>query len=121
MKIAIATEGNNVSLHFGRTPQFTLVDIEKNKLVKKETIDNPGHKRGFLPEFFHNKGIDCIIAGGMGHRALRLFKEKGVKVILGITGSVDKIIGDILKGGLEENENLCKPGEGKGYGVEKED
>jgi predicted Fe-Mo cluster-binding NifX family protein len=47
-------------------PVFTLVDIVDGKTVKKEVLDNPGHKPGFIPRFLHQKGAECIVCGGMG-------------------------------------------------------
>ncbi|MGB2705850.1 MAG: NifB/NifX family molybdenum-iron cluster-binding protein, partial [Candidatus Omnitrophota bacterium] len=38
MKIAISTDGEFVSPHFGRCPDFTILDIENGKLVKKEIV-----------------------------------------------------------------------------------
>ncbi len=119
MKIAISTDGNFVSAHFGRCPSFTIVEIEAGKLIKKETIDNPGHHPGFLPQFLHERGVSAIIAGGMGQRALGLFTEQGIEVVVGITGTIDETVDKILKGTLEGGESLCKPGAGKGYGLDK--
>ena len=119
MKIAISTEGNSVSIHFGRCPTFTILEIDGNKLVKKESIDNPGHQPGFLPQFLKEIGVECIIAGGMGMRAKELFDSAGIKTIMGITGDIDDVINQILKGTLEGGESLCKPGAGKGYGLDK--
>ena len=51
MKIAISTDGNYVSAHFGRCPSFTIAEIQDSKIIKKELIDNPGHHPGYLPEF----------------------------------------------------------------------
>jgi len=119
MKIAVSTDGNLVSLHFGRCPSFTIVEIEGNKLVKKKVIDNPGHHPGFLPKFLQEMGVECIIAGGMGTRAKELFDNAGIKTIMGITGPVNDVINQILKGTLEGGESLCKPGAGKGYGLDK--
>ena len=119
MKIAISTDGQFVSLHFGRCPSFTIVEIEGDKLVKKEVVDNPGHHPGFLPQFLKEKGVEYIIAGGMGRRATGLFADAGIKTILGVTGHVDNVIDGILKGTLKGGESLCKPGSGKGYGLDK--
>ena len=119
MKIAISTEGEFVSAHFGRCPNFTIIEIEDGKLVKKEVIDNPGHHPGYLPQFLHEKGVICIIAGGMGGRASDLFAEQGIQAIVGIDGGIDEVIDEIIKGTLKGGENICKPGLGKGYGVEK--
>ena len=119
VKIAISTDNEMVSAHFGRCPEFTIVEIEGNKLKNKEVISNPGHHPGFLPDFLHQKGVSAIIAGGMGHRAQGLFAEKGIQAIVGITGSIDEVIQKVLSGKLEVGESLCKPGSGKGYGIEK--
>lgn len=119
MKIAISTDGHFVSPHFGRCPSFTIVEIKDDKLVKKEIIDNPGHHPGFLPQFLKEKGVECIIAGGMGRRATGLFDDAGIKTILGVTGHVDNVIEEILNGTLKGGESLCRPGSGKGYGLDK--
>ncbi len=119
MKIAISTDGNFVSSHFGRCPSFTILTIENGKLISKEIIDNPGHHPGFLPEFLSKRGVEYIVAGGMGQRALMLFADKAIKDILGVSGSIDEVIDKILKGTLKGAESLCKPGSGRGYGLDK--
>ena len=119
MKIAISTDGDFVSAHFGRCPTFTILEIADSKVVSRETIDNPGHHPGFLPEFLHKNGVSVIIAGGMGQRAVGLFSEVQIEVIVGISGSVNEVIEKIINGTLEGGESLCKPGGGKGYGLDK--
>jgi len=119
MKIAISTDGQFVSPHFGRCPSFTIVEIEGDKLVKKEVVDNPGHHPGFLPQFLQERKVEYIIAGGMGRRATGLFADAGIRTILGVTGHVDNVIDEILKGTLKGGESLCRPGSGKGYGLDK--
>ena len=121
MRIAIATDSGMVAEHFGRCPEFTIVDVENDKVVKKEVIPNPGHATGLIPKYLHDKEVDCIICGGMGWRAEEFFKEFGIKTIVGVSGNVEKVIEQILKGELKGGESLCKPGAGKGYGLEKED
>jgi len=119
MHIAISTDGDFVSAHFGRCPSLTIVDIEESEIIKKQVIDNPGHHPGFLPRFLHERGVECIIAGGMGQRASILFNEQNIKTIVGVSGKVDDVLEKILKGTLVGGESLCKPGAGKGYGVDK--
>jgi len=119
MKIAISTDGNKVSSHFGRCPQFTIIEVENNKLIDKKVIENPGHHPGFLPQYLNEIGVSCIVAGGMGMRAKELFDHAGIEAILGVEGEVDKIINKIINGSLEGGDSICQPGLGKGYGVEK--
>lgn len=119
MKIAISTDGDRVSPHFGRCPSFTLVGIEDNKVVNKETIANPGHHPGFLPEFLGQKQANVIIAGGMGQRARLLFQEKNITPILGADLSIDEAIEAFLSNQLKSDDRPCDPKAGKGYGLDK--
>ncbi|MGM0365335.1 MAG: NifB/NifX family molybdenum-iron cluster-binding protein [Actinomycetota bacterium] len=119
MKIAISTDGNKVSPHFGRCPQFTLVEISKGRVSEKKVVDNPGHHPGFLPQYLSEQGVDCIIAGGMGIRAQQLFQEAGMEAVMGVEGSIAEVIEKILDGSLEGGQSICSPGEGKGYGIDK--
>jgi len=119
MRIAIATDGNFVSQHFGRCPYYTIVEIEGNNLFNKKVIDNPGHQPGFLPQFLKEQGMECMIAGGMGTRAQSLFAEAGIQVVVGVTDSIDDVIKQLLNGTLKGGESLCEHGAGKGYGLDK--
>ena len=119
MKVAISTDGDLVSAHFGRCPSFTIVDINDGKVISKEEIDNPGHHPGYLPEFLSKMGVNSIVAGGMGMRAQELFKLNNIRTIMGVNGSITNVIGQLADGNLIEGESTCKPGAGKGYGVDK--
>ncbi len=107
MKIAITTEQNFVAQHFGHCPEYTLIEIEGDKIVSREVIPNPGHQPGFLPGYLAQRGVSCIIAGGMGQRAIELFTEQNIKVIVGIGGPVDQAVEDYLSGKLKSKESLC--------------
>ena len=119
MKIAISTDGQHVSPHFGRCPAFTILEMEDNDLISKETISNPGHHQGYLPQYLKKIGVRCIVAGGMGMRAKELFRQENIDTILGVEGKIKEVISKILNNYLEGGESICKPGSGKGYGIEK--
>jgi predicted Fe-Mo cluster-binding NifX family protein len=120
LRIAIATEGDSVSQHFGRCSSYTIVDIEGNKVVSRKVIYNPGHQPGFLPKFLKEHGAECIIAGGMGARAQSLFAEAGIKTVLGITGRIDDVIKQLLDGTLKGGESLCEHEEARNVNIQKE-
>lgn len=111
MKIAISTDGGSVSAHFGRCPSYTIVDIQKGKIVGRQEIANPGHSPGFLPQFLSERGVEAIIAGGMGPRAQGLFAEKGIETIIGVEGRVDEVIDRFVEGTLEPGRDLCDHGQ----------
>ena len=73
MKVAISTDQGYVSAHFGRCQSYTIIEVKEGQVLGREEIPNPGHQPGFLPEYLSEKGINCIIAGGMGPRAQDLF------------------------------------------------
>ncbi len=119
MKIAISTDSGKVCGHFGRAPEFTFITIENNEVIEKKVLPNPGHTVGSIPQFVNKQGANFMIAGGMGRRAEAFFDEFGIKVIVGVSGTIDDVVQKILDGTLEGGESLCAPGGGKGYGVEK--
>jgi len=55
----------------------------------------------------------------MGMRAAGFFDELGIKPIMGISGKIDEVVEQLIKGTLKGGESLCKPGAGKGYGLDK--
>jgi len=119
LKVAISTDGDSVSAHFGRCPCFTVMEVEDGKVIGREVIDNPGHHSGFLPQFLNKKGVSAIVAGGMGQRAVDLFAEAEIKVVVGISGKISEVVAKLQNGTLEGGESLCRPGLGKGYGLDK--
>ncbi len=112
MKVAISTENGYVSSHFGRCPSYTIVEIREGKITGREEISNPGHQPGFLPHYLAERGVHCIIAGGMGPRAQDLFAQNNIETIIGVQGQIDDVIEKFLKSELEAGEDLCDHGHG---------
>lgn len=115
MKVAISTDQGSVSAHFGRCEAFTLVEIEQGEVVNKEELPNPGHSPGFLPRFLSEKGVECIIAGGMGPRAQNLFAQKNIQTVIGVQGTVDEVIQKFSNQELQAGEDLCNHKEGHSH------
>lgn len=107
MRVAVSTDGDAVAAHFGRCEAYTLADIEDAKVVKSETIANPGHEPGFLPAYLAERGVQCIVAGGMGPRAHGLFAQHGIQTIVGVSGSVSDALEALAKSKLEGGESTC--------------
>lgn len=105
--IAIASEGNVVSGHFGHCEGFTVYKVEGVEIVGKEFIENPGHRPGFLPPFLASKGINVIIAGGMGATAQELFVENGIEVVVGAQGEIETTINAYIEGVLKSTNSVC--------------
>ncbi|MDD4721571.1 MAG: NifB/NifX family molybdenum-iron cluster-binding protein [Acidaminococcaceae bacterium] len=107
MKIAVASENDLVAGHFGHCETFTIFDTKGTNVIKKETVPNPGHKPGFLPNFLNDMGVKVIIAGGMGGGAVDIFNEKQIEVIVGANGETDQVVAEYLKGNLQSTGSVC--------------
>lgn len=107
MKIAVAAMGTNVAQHFGHCENFILFDTENGKITAHESIANPGHKPGFLPNFLGDKGAEVIIAGGMGGGAVEIFNERNIEVIVGASGNAVDAVESYLKGELITTGEVC--------------
>jgi len=105
--IAVASEGENVSEHFGHCSGFTLFQTEDGQIKGKEFISNPGHKPGFLPVFLAEKGASVIISGGMGGGAVDLFNEKNIAVVTGASGDAETAVTAYLQGKLVSSGSVC--------------
>ena len=107
MKIAVASENGMVTEHFGHCEGFMIFDAENNQIVKSETIANPGHRPGFLPNFLADRGVNVIISGGMGGGAVEIFNERNVEVVVGASGDAKTAVEDYLKGELKTTGSVC--------------
>jgi predicted Fe-Mo cluster-binding NifX family protein len=108
MKVAVATEGAQVAQHFGRCSSYTIAEVEEGRVISKSLIDNPGHQPEFLPVFLAEKGVNCIITGGMGPRAKNLFRERNILVITGVFGLVAQVLEDFVNDRLKTGQDTCE-------------
>ena len=113
MKIAVSTEAGMVAAHFGRCPQYTIFTVEDGEIKCQEVIDNPGHEPGFLPRYLAEKGVTCIMAGGMGPRARDLFVERDIATVTGVAGPVRDVVSSYLQDTLEVGDDMCHHVEGE--------
>lgn len=107
MKIAIARDGSVISAHFGHCEGFEIVDIDNGKVSQRKFIANPGHQPGFLPNYLKDLRVETVITGGIGENAKQLFNERNIKVFSGVTGNIDDIIEQVLKGQLDAPGSTC--------------
>jgi predicted Fe-Mo cluster-binding NifX family protein len=112
MKVGIATDGQYVSAHFGRCTCYTVFDLDEEgkTITNKVSLDTPEHQPGLLPRFLAEKGVNIVIAGGMGPKAQNLFAEMNIQPIIGINGTIDDVIESFRQGTLKGGESLCTHG-----------
>ena len=81
MKIAIPVAEGRLAMHFGHCQEFRIIEVDTttNKILGGSSEVPPPHEPGVLPKWLHEKGVNVIIAGGMGNRAQGLFAENGIE------------------------------------------
>lgn len=108
MKIALPVVDNKLCTHFGHCDKFAILDIHDNKIVNKSLVIPPPHEPDVLPRWLGEMGVNVIIAGGMGQKALTLFAERGIKVITGApVSSPEELVQQYLKNTLVSGSNVC--------------
>ena len=107
MKIAVASMGTQVAGHFGHCENFNIYDTADGAIVSAQSIPNPGHRPGFLPNFLGDMGVEVIIAGGMGGGAVEIFNERHIEVIVGAQGDAREMVERYLQGQLQSTGSIC--------------
>jgi predicted Fe-Mo cluster-binding NifX family protein len=115
MRIAISADDRNgldgvVSPHFGRCPHYILIDVEGHEVKAVNAIDNPHygqHTPGVVPSFIHSQGVDVMLTGGMGGRAIASFEQLGVEAVSGASGTVRRTL-ELYLGGQLRGVQPCR-------------
>ena len=105
---AVPTIGEKLCAHFGHCEKFALIETKDQKVMHVEYITPPVHQPGTYPRFLAAKGVNAIIAGGMGVKAQNIFAQHRIEVFMGV-GSEDPetLVAQYFNDQLETGENLC--------------
>lgn len=96
-----------VSPHFGRCPYYILVDLDGCEVEQVAAVENPyynRHQPGQVPQFIRDQGVDVMLTGGMGRRAIGFFEQYGIEAVTGAVGTVGRSLEQYLGGGLQTSE-----------------
>jgi predicted Fe-Mo cluster-binding NifX family protein len=110
MKIAVPVSNGTLYPHFGHCRQFAVLDAdpETKTINSAEMLTPPPHEPGVLPAWLSEVGCSVIIAGGMGGRALEMFRRNGIEVVIGAPeGKPEEIVLGYLNGNLRTGANAC--------------
>ena len=114
-KYAIPVEKNLglhsiIAQHFGRAPAYAIVTDDKELLSTVENVSDHFGGTEKPPELLKNKGIDILLCGSLGPKAIKQFENFGIEVFVGAKGTVEETI-DLFKAGqlsMATDENACK-------------
>lgn len=107
MKIAITSMGekleDKIDPRFGRCHYFILFDTDTNKF---EAIENTGAQGmggvGIQSgQIMADKGVETVLTGSCGPNAFQTLQAAGIKVITGVSGTVQEAIDKYKSGELK--------------------
>jgi predicted Fe-Mo cluster-binding NifX family protein len=93
---------SRISSHFGQADMFAMVDSDTNDI---SFLANTGeHHGGVLapPELLHQAGIDLLICGGLGGKAVQMFQGFGIEVYSNASGTVSDALDAYRAGKLAQ-------------------
>ena len=110
MKVAITSTGlnleSNVSMVFGRSPDFIIMDIENSEISNILPIENPAKDKmgagNLAAQFIIDQGVKALILGELGNVAFGILRNAGIKIYKISPGIVEKNIKYFKEGKLEE-------------------
>jgi predicted Fe-Mo cluster-binding NifX family protein len=109
MKIIIATNAggleDNVSSVFGRSPSYTIVEVEGKEIKNVRVIPNQFasslHGAGVQAgQFAVNEGAKVAIAGNFGPNVANILRSAGIEMII-FNGKVKEAVENYIKRGDE--------------------
>ncbi len=110
MRIAIPIAGGRLSRHFGHCEKFALVDVDPvtRQTTASTEVAAPDHQPGLLPPWLKERGVNLVIAGGMGERAQSLFQTASIQVLSGVPEeTAATLVQQYLDGKLVTGANAC--------------
>lgn len=107
MKIAVACENGSIGEHFGHCKQYLVAQCQGTEIVEANYLDAPEHQPGVLPKFLADQGVDIVIVGGIGSKAVTLFNHNKIDVYSGCSGDCLTNVTNFLTGRLVSTGAQC--------------
>lgn len=122
MKVAITSTGLNldsdVSLVFGRSPNFIIADIKEHEIGEVSSIENPAKNEmgagSLAAQFIVDQGVEALILGELGNISFGILRNAGIKIYKINPGNAETNLKRFREGKLEEINSVSSgfPGTG---------
>lgn len=108
MRVATTYDNGNIFMHFGRSEQFKIYDIQDGKVLNEQVVGTGGTGHGALAGLLANGGVDTLICGGIGGGAINALTQAGITVYAGAQGSCDACVEALIADTLAQaGEATC--------------
>jgi predicted Fe-Mo cluster-binding NifX family protein len=128
MRIIVSTVNggldDRVNPAFGRTPTFTIVDVENGQIASVQVLPNPGYSQArgagvTAAQFVIDQGAEVVISGQFGPNSSGVLQTAGIKMVsapanMTVREAVEAFLRGELAGAVMGPEG---GGMGGGYGA----
>ena len=98
MNIAVTTENDDVFQHFGTCRQFTIFEVEMERVISYKVIHACAEGHGALVRLMKEENVNVLICGGIGGSAKNALRVNGIEIIAGVQGKVKVAVKRYLSG-----------------------
>ena len=109
MRIAVASEGLDVSKHFSSCTNFNFYKVENNELVDSRNLPSQEHLCGSQANFLRQIEVRVLICGTISERDIEIMNKAGITVVTGASGRALKAADAYLHDGLPCTKKRCQP------------
>jgi len=107
MKVAVSSRSENldseVDPRFGRAPFFLVVDTDTGDQRMVDNKQNLEASQGAgvqAAQTVIQQGVDALVTGHCGPKAYRTLNSAGIKIYVGVTGTVRDAVAKLVAGEL---------------------
>jgi len=107
-KVAVPVSNGVLSPHFGHCEHFVIAEIDEGKVETISKVIPPPHEPGIIPRWLSEKGVNVVLVGGIGQKALNLFQQYGIEAVIGVSPKPpSELIEAFLAKELESGVSQC--------------
>ena len=92
MRVAITYDDGNVFMHYGKTREFIIFEIENNEIKNEFILPCGEYSHHTLADLLSINNVDVLICGGCGGHAIESLEAKNIKIYNGACGDVHNVI-----------------------------
>lgn len=123
MKISVPSMGKSglddqVGQHFGKVLNYIMYDTETGEVsIIPNTSEHNGGV-GLPPELMSKNGVNIMLCGGLGRKAVEMFEQYEIDVFVGAQGTIQNALDAWREGKLQKatQDNACSSHENHDHG-----
>jgi predicted Fe-Mo cluster-binding NifX family protein len=106
---------SEISVHFGKSPFFTILDVKDDKIDEIEVIKSEGRHTGGKKtpaEIIIQSKPDVLLCANLGSKAIQMLNKEGVKIFTGASGNVENTFKEWKNDNLQlaDEKTACMEG-----------